>query len=336
MGAPPPSRPTSAEWTYSGDAVLDADPATFRGYAENVNKIGKNLRGDMMGPVMRLHGGGEDVALSTGGFPEGQHCDRLNSRNASEMTTFLHDLATNFRAIPSASYILADLYETADGDSGASLDAVGWAFGRAGVDKPANLPGYIDGDKTIASESKGPEAGTVESEVLISSSTHSGATVATYRTADGGTRTVITTPRGVTETGYAKDGTISYEVTTDPEGGSTTHNYGPDGQLVSTTERTHATSEHGNVTHQKTTVVTDPAGEKPTTTTDHMVTTEHSDETQTRHYYTTEKIEGENGETSIERSDERYVGRQPDAMTTEDWMQRNEKAFEQARLRAGA
>jgi hypothetical protein len=345
MVIPAPSGPSLPEWTYSGDAVLDTDPDSLRDRAKNIAKIGKNLQDDLMGPMMLLHGGGEDVSLSTGGFAEGGICDQLNSRNASELSAFAPDLHTNLVALSSVMHVLADLYETTDAENtsaitgSATLGAVEWAFGDPRADKPANLPYYLQDAKTLeelAEQGKRPDT-VMSDDVVIASGTFTGGNYVTYQSDDGRTRTVVNTRQGRTVTGYTKDGTVEYEVHSGDDGDSVIRKNYHDGELVSTTTRTHTVTEDGNETHERTssrTVYAD--GRKPTDgPTEHMVTTEYDDGTHTREYYTTEEVKDDEGRTTVERSDERYIGRQPDAVTTQDWLELSERKMTQAGVQAG-
>lgn len=337
MGEPPYSGPVAAPWTYQGDATIDADSSTFRGYATNVAAIGTNLQDDMMGPVMLLHGGGKDVSLSTGSFPEGSYCDQLNSRNASEMVAFIQDLRQNLAAIPSCAHILADLYEEADNASGASLNAVNWAFAMPGADKPANLPQYLAEGKTIeqAMAESGASDINPQDDVLVSSKSYGPVTITEYRTASGGTRTVTSHPGGTTEVGYDKDGNIRYEVRTDLTGDSVTTSYNDEGEKVSTTTKESTEITNGNTTHSQVATTSVDAEGNETTTTRHIITTRHDDGTQSRQYYTLTEKEDENGNVTTERTDERYIAAQPPAMTTEDWMRQTDQTLQQATMRTG-
>ncbi|EHR48554.1 hypothetical protein SacmaDRAFT_0244 [Saccharomonospora marina XMU15] len=337
MGEPPYSGPVAAPWTFQGDATIDADSSTFRGYATNVAAIGTNLQDDMMGPVMLVNGGGKDVSLSTGGFPEGSYCDQLNSRNASEIVAFIQDLRQNLTAIPSGAHILADLYENTDNASGATLDAVNWAFAMPGAEKPANLPQYLAEGKTIeqAMTENGAADINPNDDVLISTKSYGPVTIYEYRTASGGTRQVTHHPGGTTEVGYDKKGNTVYEVTTDLNGDSVTTSYNDEGEQVSTTTKESTEVTRGNTTHSQVTTTAVDANGNETTTTRHIVTTKHEDGTESREYYTVTEKQDENGKVTTERTDERYIPRQPPAVTTDDWMRQTDDALQRATMRTG-
>ncbi|MEU3273992.1 hypothetical protein ABZ639_24405 [Saccharomonospora sp. NPDC006951] len=336
MVEPEPTGPSYPEWVYSGEKTLDAEPDSFRGYGQNIAALGSNFRDDLTGPVMLLHGGGEDISLSTGGMPEGGYCEQLAGRNASEMSGFMQDLSTNLLAIPSAALILAELYENTDDANGASLAAVNYAFALS-PDKPpgVELPEYIDGttiEETM--EESGEADNNPAQDRFISGSSFTGGNTATYETASGGRRVVTNTINGRTEKLYDKDGNLIYESSGDQEGNITTTNYDKDGEELSTTER--RTENDGG--HQRNiTETTNADGEVTQRTTQHMITTEHDDGTQSREYYTeTEKWdEDEEALGDPERSGERYIGAQPEAMGMDDWRQRMDQQMEQSRRQTG-
>ncbi|TVT58657.1 hypothetical protein FNH05_06430 [Amycolatopsis rhizosphaerae] len=317
MGAkdPEPTVPI-ADWATEGKA-LKADPSSFTGYGENVATIRGNLESDNMSANTALRGGGEDTSLSTGGFEPGADLTSVVWRNTGEMAACVPDLDQNIAAIASVALILGDLYKDMDGHNKSMLEACEWAFAMPGADTPDNLPYYIDPKQTIeslmAQTPTGSPGGDVADDQLLSASSFTGATVATYKTSDGGIRSVVTTPDGVTEILTDNNGKTVYEVTTTPDGTTTTTTY-RDGKPLGQTKSVSKTVESGDVTDEQTiTTQYDENGKAipGKKTVEHIVTTKYDDGQHTREYYT----EDENQH----RTNERYIGPQPDPVTGKDW-----------------
>lgn len=323
--------PAGPEWIYQGDQELKADPSSLRGYGENVAALGSNFRDDLTGPVMMLHGGGEDVALSTGGFPEGRLCQDEAFTNASQISEFLIHLSTNLAAIPSAALILADLYESADDENAISLNAIDYAFALPGAEEPDGLPDYIDGT-TISEQMQGGggDLPVFGDEQLLATYTFPGGETNIYATPDGGTRTVTRTGDTMTSTTHREDGTIALHVTSQPDGSSTTKAYGEDGELLTTTT-THVNSDiddADDVEHEeRISVTTDADGEVQSETSQHVVTTYDDDGTQTREYYDID----EDGN----RVNERHISAQPEPKSAADWADDTQNQFDQIRNQSG-
>ncbi|MCI2421214.1 hypothetical protein MOQ72_27605 [Saccharopolyspora sp. K220] len=311
--APPPPDPggSGPSWPTSGKE-LKADPSSLRGYGENVATIGKNLESDAMGPAMLVNGGGDDISISTGGFPEGTRAQTLVGRNGQEMMMFLQAVRQNHLAISSAAHTCADMYEGTDGSNAVRLAGVEWAFALPGAQRPAEAPAYLK--ETLADGLKnagGP--GPVGAEKLVETNHFSGGVAYKYEAPDGSVRTVVRTPEGITETGYNSQGAQVYTTTAQPGGTMITTTYNEKtGKVVNTSTRTVTNVPQGGGTVDEVTTVTNRDAEgRETRTEDHKVTTQYSDGTHTRQYYT----EDEQGN----RSGERYIGRQPEPVTPEDW-----------------
>lgn len=312
-------------WASSGDH-LDADPATLRGYGENIAKLRGDFQTDVMGAGANLRGTGRDTSISTGMYEPGQTCNDLVDSNGQEFTAALNDLLTSMTAIPAAILTMADLFDgtVARGTAmiNAQCDAMEWAFAMPGATKPAGVPSYIKG--TILGKMKEFAAGGAKfDDKLLNSGLYSGASVAVYSTAGGGMRYVVRTPDGgYLEWGEDAKGNRTYQTTQNGNGPLVTTNYSTDkdGKVTTTVTKRYAPSsttlqssgEKGvvSVVDEQQKVESYDKDGKLTTTVDHTVTKKYSDDTET-HTYTTEK----NGKTTTTGT----VGRQPAPTTPETW-----------------
>lgn len=311
-------------WSVDGEK-LKADPHTMAGYGKNAAIIGKNFQGDISGPVMLLRGGGQDIAISRGAFPEGTTCQTLLERNASEMFQFLGDAYKNLLAIASCTLVLGDLLKTEDLKGAAMVNAVEWALVMPGARKPAGLPSYIDG-KTLNDGEKEETAiaasfGNPEGEKLIHSHVAGNLSYSTYLTSAGTIRSIIKNMDGsYTEIGYRKDGrTMVFKTTGDSDGNATTISYDKKGKVDGTAVRTTVNttpSVTGGVYYKDETVKRYEAdGTLASSSTTHIKTLSQDNGTATRDYYTETTIEGK---TTI--SDVRHVTKQPEAVDAEDYL----------------
>ncbi|MEV0698766.1 hypothetical protein AB0I53_12735 [Saccharopolyspora sp. NPDC050389] len=326
MAVPDPDgRGSGPSWPTSGEN-LKADPSSLRGYGTNVATIGKNLQSDTMGGAMGINGGGDDISISTGGFPEGSQADQLTARNAQEMMRFLQDIRQNHLAISSVAHICADLYEDTDAANGVRLSGVEWAFNEPGAERPPGAPPYLKETiaDNMADQPKGLGKG--EGEELTGTHHFSGGVVYMYKSKDGSTRSVVQTENGITETGYGKNGTETYSSTSKPSGAMITKTYDDKGKVVSTTSRTVKSNPIAGGRDEVTTVRTKNAGKEATVAEEHKVTKKYKDGTESRYYYT---------EEDGKRSDERYVGRQPKKVTPEDWADEARRNMKENRRMAG-
>lgn len=307
-------------WASTGDH-LEADPATFRGYGENIAKLRWNFQTDLLSA--ETNGTGRDNSVSTGMYEPGTTCGGLVDSNSIDMQSALRDLLTSLTAIPAACLTMAELFDsvTAHGQAmiNAQADAMAWAFATKGAERPAGVPSYIEG--TIQGAMKEAAAGgpaSKEDKLLPGSGLYSGASVAVYATTGDGRRYVMRTPDGnYVEWGEDADGNRTYEVSQTGDGPMVTTTYA-EGKVDKVTKRYEPTStivghESGasSATDERQVVKTyDKDGKLTKTVTDHVVVTKYSDGTETHRYYT---------DDDGKKTDERTVGRQPPAATAETW-----------------
>lgn len=338
------SEPKREYWPTAG-AELEADPDTITGYGQNASVIAKNFQEDIMGPVTLLKGGGPDIAISTGAFPEGQHCQGLLERNTGEMLQFLQDSYQSTVSIASCALILGELLVTTDTDGAAlaaAVNAVKWGFVMADGDRPKGLPSYVDG-KTIEDEmatSTVKEAiENPQGDTFISHHQSGDTWFYTFLTAAGTIRTVVQGPNGFTEIAYAKDGVTKvqetkgagqrvdstnggFRATSGGDGIVTTVHYAKDGKTVDGTSEQRIVMSTPSATpniynEQRITTDYDKDGEQTSSSVQHITTEGYNNGTFSRDYYT--ESTDDKGETTI--SGERYVTAQPEAVTADDYVQ---------------
>lgn len=313
-------------WASSVDH-LDADPATFRGYGENIAKLRGDFQTDTMGAGLNLRGIGRDTSISTGMYEPGQTCNDLVDSNGVEFTAALNDLLISMTAIPAAMLTMADLFDdlVARGKSmiNAQCDAMEYAFAMPGSTKPAGVPSYIKG--TILGEMRKAAAGGPAKfdDKLVDAGLFSGATVAVYATAGGGKRYVVRTADGqYAEWGEDANGERTYQTIQTGNGPVVTTNYSKDekGKVMTTVTKRYApssttlgsTGEKGvvSIVDEQQKVESYDAQGKLTTTVDHTIVKKYSDDTET-HTYAKEK----DGKTTTTGT----VPRQPPSTTPETW-----------------
>jgi hypothetical protein len=311
-------------WASSGEH-LDADPATLRGYGQNIAKLRWDFQTDITEAGMNLRGTSKDSSLSTGFYEPGQTCNDLVDSNGQEFTEALNCFLTSLTAIPAGALTMADLFDgvVAHGKAmiNAQGDAMAWAFAMPGATRPAGVPSYIKG--TIQGEMKKAAAaggsGKFEDKWL-EGGLYSGASVSVYSTAGGGKRYMVRTPGGgYVEWGENAKGERTYQTTYNGDGPVVTKVYS-EGEVTSTVKRYQPTDtplpvvfpEEGvvSVVDEQQKVETYDKDGKLTTTTEHVVVTKYSDSTET-HTYSTEK-DGKSTTTGT-------VGRQPAAVTPDTW-----------------
>jgi hypothetical protein len=328
-------------WATTGEQ-FKADPATLRGYGENVAKLHQNFEQDTTGSGMNLGGIGQDWSISTGFYPPGTTCSQLADRNGADILSALQDCATNLISIPSAILTMADLVENvaAHGTAqvnAAEANAMEWAFVTPGADKPAGVPSYIKGTIQGNLAAAATTSGT-EKPIPSLSGTQAGTSVQAYATADGGRRYVVESPNGRhTEWTEDKQGRKTYqlvraadgsEITTSYSNGkptgttttsvkSTTDNY-VNGKLVAKVPSTQGSSgpvtmteksDVQSVTDSQSVTESRKVNGKVETTTEHVVVTKYTDGTESHRYYT---------ETGSHISDDTTIGRQTPANTYAD------------------
>lgn len=145
------------------DGKLDAHIDGMTAYAKNEATISQNigLESGNLGSLSSLPAQG----LGTHGFPEGVQAADYLVRNASEMATYVQNLAAAVLNTGMAAQTVADSYLATDGSSAAnlsaiSMNAVNFAFARPGATRPANLPKGIGKtyDQELQSEGINPNA----------------------------------------------------------------------------------------------------------------------------------------------------------------------------------
>jgi hypothetical protein len=316
-------------WASSGDH-LEADPATLRGYGQNIAKLRWDFQTDITGAGTSLRGTSKDSSLSTGLYEPGQTCNDLVDSNGQEFVSALNDLLTSMTAIPAAALTMADLFDgvVAHGKAmiNAQGDAMAWAFATPGATRPSGVPSYIKG--TIQGEMKKAAAGGKGKfdDKLVDEGLYSGAAVQVYSTAGGGKRYVVRTPGGgYAEWGENAKGVRTYQTTYNGNGPVVTKVYS-EGEVLSTTKRYRPTTaplpvvfsekDVVSVVDEQQKVETYDKDGKLTTTTDHVLVTKYSDNTES-HTYSTDK----NGKTTTTGT----VGRQPAAVTPDTWSELAQK-----------
>ncbi|MDQ0376150.1 hypothetical protein [Amycolatopsis thermophila] len=344
------------DWAAHG-AELELDPTNFRNYGRNIAQVGKDLSTDSMSANSALQGPGpKDMLLSTS-FQPGQDVQAAATRNAQEVGLFVTDLTKNVTAIASVALLMGEVFENMDAGNAAMVDAVEWAFLMKGGKKPAGLPSWVDPKKTVADTFAAPVGSGMTNTTgdhLINTIVVGNMTITTYRTADGGTRTIQS--NGVITTEYldGKDGKRRYEIRTTKEEGrdeTVTINY-LNGEPIGQTRRLTTTKKlDRNTTDQVTTIQQLDKDGKPRTSaaakqedpgTQHVVTHTYADGTHSREYYTEKKVtdtddvnhNGNHTEKVPVRTDERTIGVQADPPFTVDGRTMNER-LEEARRAGG-
>ncbi|MCP3802589.1 hypothetical protein NLX83_25280 [Allokutzneria sp. A3M-2-11 16] len=332
---------TTPDWATSGDE-LKADPSSLRGFAKNVSTIAANLLADVNGPMMELFVSGSKYPLSTGGLTAGGAAEELTSSNQVSMSTFCGDEYQTLLADGSAFHTLADCYETGANNHGVSLSAIQWVYQEAGGKKPAgaNLSHLydkngklqtMDGVFNAAGEGAANDGarGDVKTGGVCMAD---GTIITTYRTADGGERTVTKTGTEVKEVVTNAKGETIYTMSSLPTGSTTTTFY-KDGKPAGTTTTTRTLTTDCPVrgpqtTHEQTTVVQkDANGKVLDERTDHVVTKHNYEENrQTKQLYTTE-------DGKVDEESRRNIGKQPAPATPDDWQELAETEGERARTR---
>jgi hypothetical protein len=171
------------------------------------------------------------------------------SANAKELSIYLQNLGTTLLNIGMAAQTVADAYNSADGTSAASLNAVLFAFNEPGSTRPKGLPADIG--KTVSEW----ELEQAQTTPIAPDSPQWGPSVMT------------TSPYQTTRTSYATNGQRRVTVTTNIPGSTatvvTTTVYNANGDVLSTTSN-RTTSNYNVATNTQTTTVETTAGGRPT------------------------------------------------------------------------
>jgi hypothetical protein len=322
------------DWAAHG-AEIELDPKNFRNYGRNIAQVSKDLSSDTMSAQSALQGpGGKDMLMSTL-FEPGLDMQGFADRNAQEIGLFIGDLYKNVTAIASVALIMGEVFENMDGSNAAMVDAIEWAFQMDGAKKPGDMPAWLDDKHTIAKDLvQPPGSGATQTagDTMINQIHFGGTTITTYRTADGGTRTVQVTGTTTTEYLDDKNGQRQYSITyTKGEHEDTTvttmyANGAPAGEQRRTTK--HDVDSDPHIVHQQTTSqVYDKNGklvrDDGTNPTQNVVTYNFQDGSHARTYYTESNQpdvddvdhDGNTTEKVPTRTDERSVGVQHDIPT---------------------
>jgi uncharacterized protein YukE len=229
---------TDAPWVGDGTPV-DVDLDGLREFGQHM----VTQQRDLLGRSMHLKHLTDMPSQAWNGavLGEAAYVSSQLSANARELTNYLLNLARTLENIGSAAKTVADSYQSADGTSAASLNAVLFAFGDKSVPRPAGLP---------------PGIGQTYAEALMAEG-RTTEPLASAGSPDFGpsTETVIS-PYQTMQTSYSTDGQVMERVTTSVPGSGltvvTTTVYGPDGKVASTkTER--ITSSYDAATNTQTT-----------------------------------------------------------------------------------
>ncbi|AIJ22176.1 hypothetical protein [Amycolatopsis methanolica] len=353
--APIPDEPGSVptpDWAANG-AELELDPTNFRNYGKNIAQVGKELSSDTMSAQSALQGpGGKDMLMSSM-FEPGLDMQAFADRNAQEMGMFIPDLYKNVTAIASVALIMGEVFEKMDGNNASMVDAIEWAFQMDGAKKPGDVPSWLTDKHTIAKDLTPPPGTGVTrtgNDTMINQIVVGNMTITTYRTADGGTRTVQANGGVTTEYLDDKNGVRQYMITsTKGEDEDTTvttlySNGAPVGETRRTTK--HDVDSNPNVVHQVTTSQTYDKDGKPVKSdtpapSQHVVTYNFQDGSHARDYYS-ESVQkdvndvdhdGNTEEKVPVKTDERSVSTQHDLPSGADYRQ-NYDELEQARRAA--
>lgn len=130
------------DWS-DGRADIDVDLDGMAEYAQHVVDIQRHLL-DNMGSLSLLASlpgkAWEGIVL-----PEGAYTMTRMLNNYNELQVYLSHLATALMNVGSAAQTVADSYGATDGWSAADLNAIEFAFGVSGAERPSGLPPMIEG-----------------------------------------------------------------------------------------------------------------------------------------------------------------------------------------------
>jgi hypothetical protein len=131
---------TSTTWLGDQQPV-DVDPEGLSGYAGNMVTIMENLMSHQTYLTMLAsvpHQAWEGPVLGDAGYARARFL-----ANYTELMNYLSHLALALNNIGNAAQTVADAYSGTDGHSAADLNAVLFAFGVPGANRPAGLPSII-------------------------------------------------------------------------------------------------------------------------------------------------------------------------------------------------
>lgn len=247
---------TDAPWVGDGTPV-DVDLDGLREYGQHMVTQQRDLLGRSTHLQHLLQMPNE--AWSGAVLGEASYVSSQLRANAKELMNYLVNLGQTLQNVGSAAKTVADCYQSADGTSAASLNAVLFAFGDKSVPRPAGLPPGIGQTYSEALYAEGRAT-----EPLASDESNFGQS----------TERAIS-PYQTMVTATSTDGRVMEKVTTSVPGSGvtvvTTTIYGPDGKVLSTkSERTtysYDTKTSTATTRTETSANGAPAGSSETRTT---------------------------------------------------------------------
>jgi hypothetical protein len=77
-------------------------------------------------------------------LPEGYYLANTIMQRVSDFQNFFSDVSRGLQSIGAAATVVAEIYQNADNDNGANLDAVDFAFADPGATRPAGFRGTAD------------------------------------------------------------------------------------------------------------------------------------------------------------------------------------------------
>jgi len=219
--------------------------------------------------------------------------------NASEFSSYVRVLGQTLMNIGSAAQTVADIYNSADGLSAASLNDVLFAFGDPNASRPKGLPKQIGQTYDQAVAEAAAKNGTPADSPLWSTPTEQA--ISPYQTA---------------ATSFGPNGERRVVTTSTPPGGGTyvtTVVYAADGKVLSSSY-TRTTYSYDSSTRTGTQTVESYSGDKPTGTSVTKTTTDASGNL-TKQTTTNSDGEGNTTGTRTETVDEK-TGEQTEVTTS--------------------
>jgi len=291
VGIPPEDRESTSTTDYdSFGSKVNVEVTDLVSYYQEMSMLSGEIgtaAGTAMGEMsMMIATGLNQPGGDAGVFPEGAMAARTMSSRLAEFQMFVTDLHEGVRNIGSAAVVVAEIYENADSENGATVNDIGFAFTDPNARGPA---GFRGGDvKTfydLAQETGQNAMALTSDESLARGLSYPYGTIYTFpdgstkhitsRTEAGGhntsdvtvTTTTITDKNGnvistVTERSYSNHMGYNYSTTTSTTGdernnrtSSTTTAEAPDGDItVSNTTSTTTDGKQGPETTNSTTV----------------------------------------------------------------------------------
>lgn len=283
---------TDTPWLGTGTPV-DVDLTGLREYAKHM----VDQQTDLMGRAMHLQHLHDMPGQAWHGavLGEARYVQSQVSANAKELSLYLQNLGNTLMNIGHAAQTVADAYNSADGTSAASLNAVLFAFADPNAERPSGLPSHI---------------GQTYSEWMLA---NANTAPLAADSPEWGRSTETTSPYQTTRTSYAPNGQVRTVVTTNVPGSGmtvvTTTVYGPRGAVLSTGS-TRTTSGYNSATNTQSSVVETTTGGNRTGRTETTTTYDNDGEVtreETRTYATDPQGNDRHTTTRTETVDEDKV-----------------------------